>query len=261
MGWPNNFVQGVYDSNNDLVGIDDGAGGTITLSSTFSTSGIPIIYAGGTAINLTAAGVLSGITALPTTYGWCWIWLPSSAVQSGVAGLHLANLISTTGGTVYQNLYVSGDHTIPTALGVLVGTNAPVAQFATNRVLFKKQIKANSIGVNGGIRTTEKWAFGGTAGTKDLSLAFGPGAQATVQQSAATVGNAELIRTVINRGVANKQIVTRFNSNGVSSSLAASASYYGTQDTSVDFNFEFSGLIANAADFIVLEAFIIEHFF
>ncbi len=260
MGWPNNFVQGVYDSSGNVIGIDGGAGGTITLSSTFSISGIPIIYAGGTAINLTAVGALSGITALPTTYGWCWIWLPAAAVQSGVGGLYLANLSSTTGGTVYQNLYVSGDHTIPTALGVLVGTATPVAQTATNRGMFSKQIKANSIGVNGGIRTTEKWSFGGTAGTKDLSLNFGS-AYVGIQQSAATVGNAELVRSVINRGVSNKQIVTRYNSNGVSSSLATSASYYTSQDTSVDFNLTFTAQIANAADFIVLEAFIIETFF
>ena len=260
MGWPNNYVQGVYDETGKVVGIGDGAGGAISLSSTFSICGIPIIYAGGTAINLTAAGVLSGITALPTTYGWCWIWMPAAAVQSGVNGLYLANLTSTTGGTVYQNLYVSGDHTIPTALGVLVGTDTPVAQYATGRRMFIKQIKANSLGVNGGIRTTEKWAFGGTAGTKYLSLSFGS-AYVEIQQSAATVGNAELIRSVINRGVANKQIVTRFNSNGVSSSLAASASYYASQDTTVDFDLTFTAQIANAADFIVLEAFIIETFF
>lgn len=126
--------------------------------------------------------------------------------------------------------------------------------------MFSKQIKANSIGVNGGIRTTEKWAFGGTAGTKDLNLNFGS-AYVGSQQSAATVGNAELVRSVINRGVSNKQIVTRYNSNGVSSSLAASASYYTSQDTSVDFNLTLTAQIANAADFIVLEAFIIETFF
>ena len=36
MGWPNNFVQGVYNSDNELVGVDDGAGGQIGLASTFT---------------------------------------------------------------------------------------------------------------------------------------------------------------------------------------------------------------------------------
>ena len=36
MGWPNNYVQGVYDSSGKVVGVEDGAGGQIGLAASYT---------------------------------------------------------------------------------------------------------------------------------------------------------------------------------------------------------------------------------
>ena len=45
MGWPNNYVQGVYNSDNELVGVEDGDGGAIRFSLRYTT-GVPLITPG-----------------------------------------------------------------------------------------------------------------------------------------------------------------------------------------------------------------------
>lgn len=251
----NNNINANYslDANGNVIGLQN-----INFDTLIGQSGIPCIIPGGTGITLSAAGALSGIATLPTTYGWCWVHLPTTALASGTGGMYLANLTSATGGTVYQNKYAQydGSPTIPTALGVLVGNNTPVSQAITPLTLFSKKIAANAMGLNGAIKTIEKWAFGGTLGTKDCVIqSSDANMYVSVQAAAATVGNVELARSVHNRGVANKQLQTRFNSAGVATGLTASSSFYGALNTAVDWELNLRGQLANASDFIVLEGY------
>ena len=45
MGWPNNFVQGVYNALGSLIGVSDGAGGQIGLTPTYTWATKPLASA------------------------------------------------------------------------------------------------------------------------------------------------------------------------------------------------------------------------
>jgi hypothetical protein len=96
MGWPNNYVQGVYNSGNELVGIDDGAGGSIGLARTYTWATKPLAsdYIGTAFISDIGIG------------GSYWIsngavWKPLNGyvviAESAVAGTaHTGTLVDTT---------------------------------------------------------------------------------------------------------------------------------------------------------------------
>ena len=101
MGWPNNFVQGVYNSGNELVGVDDGAGGAIlfggqSLSSQTSTTlaitsdqiGVNILYTGSGA----AAWTITGGATIGATFG--------CSVENRGANGYSCVTITPTAGTI-----------------------------------------------------------------------------------------------------------------------------------------------------------------
>jgi len=100
MGWPNNFVQGVYNSNNELIAVQDGAGGQIGLAATYTWATKPLAsaYIGTAFISDIGVG------------GSYWIsngtvWKPMNGyvviAESAVAGTsHTGTLVDTTLATI-----------------------------------------------------------------------------------------------------------------------------------------------------------------
>ena len=67
MGWPNNFVQGVYNSDNELVGVEDGDGGAIRFSLRYTT-GVPVVSPGNGVIGINGKLSLGNLIAPAITF-------------------------------------------------------------------------------------------------------------------------------------------------------------------------------------------------
>jgi len=90
MGWPNNYVQGVYNALGSLIGLDDGAGGQIGLAATSTWADKPLASAYIGAMFILDIGEVNGATT-----GSYWIsngteWKPLNGrcvlYSSAVAG-------------------------------------------------------------------------------------------------------------------------------------------------------------------------------
>jgi len=89
MGWPNNFVQGVYNSTGNVVGISDGAGGAKYLENIVTSSYVPVGLVGlnGTTDAVDAGGILT-CQAMPRLFSEGWVRLPAGMVSGRGAGYH-----------------------------------------------------------------------------------------------------------------------------------------------------------------------------
>lgn len=210
-------------------------------------SGIPLILpSSGT---LSAAGALSGITALAAIYPSCWMFFPANAIATvSAAGMYFVQMSSTTAGTVFQNiLTAAGTALTPfipatsalipctTASNYATGTGANVAAAILN-------LPANSMGANGRVRLTGSFSNNNSAGAKIGQLGFG----------ATTIGGANnttnviqpVMHDIINRGVTNSQqtiAATGYIASATAITLAAN-------DTTTALSLQFFLQVATATD-------------
>ena len=99
MGWPNNYVQGVYNSSNELVAVQDGTGGQIGLAATYTWATKPLASA---YIGTAFISDISGGTYWVSN-GTVWKPLNGYVViaESAVAGTsHTGTLVDTTLATI-----------------------------------------------------------------------------------------------------------------------------------------------------------------
>lgn len=129
---------------------------TIPTTEEFIDTAVPaILPSSGT---VAANGQITLSTALPLTYsGGCWLYLPATALASGISGMYYAVFSSTTVGTVYTNYGDPAVGFIPTIpSGILtpaVGTGVAYTQTtAADISVMSKLLPGNYLGANGTLR-------------------------------------------------------------------------------------------------------------
>ncbi len=196
-------------------------------------------------------GTITLGTALPVIYTSAWVRLPAGAVVGGLAGLYYVVFSSTTVGQVYTAFVdpaLEFVPTIPTTLVAAVGSNAAYTQAtATDINLATVRIVGQTLGENGTLAFNALTSNNNSGGIKTASVKFGATTVATVDLTT-TLTN-ETAKRVTNRGVGNKQLVHNVSTGGTSTTAITQSSI----DTFSDVLLTFTGKIATATDYLVLE--------
>lgn len=240
-------------------GISLSTGGvTVPVAYVLKQSAVPVILApnGTVATN----GTITLGTALPTTYsGGAWVRLPAGAVSGGLAGLYWTVFSSTTVGAVKTNFVdVATAFTPYIPSGTLVaetGSNAAYTQTSASDItLANITVAGGLMGPNGALRVSPKSSWANNANAKTVKVLLSNFAVASY--SVPSTLTSSPILDVRNRGSQSLQIgfATATDRN-----FGVVAAYsYGAIDTGANQPLTFTGQLAVATDYIVLEGFTVE---
>lgn len=167
-------------------------------------SHIPFIFASSGSMGNN--GALSGLTSLVNTYPNAYIFLPANAIASGsAAGWYYCTMSSATAGTVFNNVYTTGQPTIPasptafatTGPGAFTGVSAAtVAQAYT--------MPAGTMGARDTVRISYRASTTNTAANKTVTSRFG--GSTTESSVVTTIASSSEIIDVSNRDSLSVQI-------------------------------------------------------
>lgn len=228
--------------------------GNITFIPPGGQSAIPVVLApNGT---IATNGIVTLGTALPAIYANAWVYFPANAVVGGAAGLYFTQFTSTTAGQVTTS-YVSAASaftpTIPSTVVNAVGSNAAYTQTTASALtLANVTIPAGAVGANGQIYIIPIWTHNSSVGAKVDAITLSSTSVYSLSNTTNTIESHPVV--IQNRGVLNSQLST--SANGLSS--GATTAIYSTVDLSVNQSLKFTGNIATATDYIVLEGFSVE---
>lgn len=202
-------------------------------------------------------GALTLGTALSVIYANCYLHFPANAISAGsAAGLYYVVMSSTTVGTIYNNLYTSGDPTAPAVPTPFVTTGPGAYTGATTEITLRSYtIPAGLMRANSAIRNAWRGGWNNSAGSKTQRVKLG--ATATyLLAGTTTVGNA-IMQIMQNRGQLAKQVeITDDNAGGVPWRTASTgAMSITTINTANATTVSFTGTMAVATDYILCEAF------
>ncbi len=228
----------------------DGSDGLFSTSPDSLGSGIAFVLVPSGNITNTSGAVTSG-TAFDYVIGPSFTFFPLSALSaSSPSGWYYTNWTSTTVGTVYSNMYLSGVPQIPAHPSAIVTTVGAYTQ-STGLDIFgpSYEIPANALGPNGFIEWNRVMNNNSNANSKSYTMYFGgvnfQGYAQTTNRYAAAQG------TIKNRGRTNVQIAASaaYGDNGNASSLPRlSANTDNVQALS------FGLQIAAATDYAIIES-------
>lgn len=224
-----------------------------------AASGIPFIIAPtGTMGN---NGAITLGTALATTYALAYIYLPAGALFTGSgAGWYFCQMSSTTVGVVYQNMYISGAPTIPSAPVAWVSTGPGAYTGVTGGITGPQiTIPAGLLGPNGALRLSQLDSMNASANAKALSAFIG--ATSIWAATLSTTGQFGFasISTIYNRGAQNSNVTLAIGTPAGTGTAGAANNF-----TSINFAvaqvLSFNLNTGTATDLIVIESFLIEVF-
>lgn len=202
-------------------------------------------------------GALTGLTALPATYsGGCYIYLPAGAIATGVpaaAAWYFAIMSSTTAGTVYNNVYTSGQPILWTAsTATAFSTTGPGAFTGVSTAVTGPSftVLANTMGPNGVLELAAVYGCSGTTSSKTVAIKLGSATIYTQATTTAANVAALALLTCQNQGATNAQVSNQTGSVGFS----ATGQTYSTQDTTTNLTLALSGTKV-AADNLIFDAF------
>lgn len=232
------------------------------LITAFGTTSTATALLASTASDITHTSTVLLGYALPTNYTpGVWVYLPAGAVVGGAAGFYWCTPFGTTDlngalqvTTAYQATMTVPS--IPTGYSNARGGNTYYSAPLTAQTLRSATVPGGSMGSNGAIRTTARWAFANTTNSKTTTHALG-GAAFGQNTNASTLSFVEQ-QSVFNRGVQTNQLggwngyQASFNGSSAASFLNISV------NTANDLAATVTGSLANAADYMVLEACSIE---
>jgi len=253
------LVQGVASSAGYINQIANPSGTPTFLTSLYAQCGVPmLLQSSGTVGN---NGALTLTSATDITYSNCYMTFPQGALfTNSPAGQYFTQMSSHTVGVVYNNQYISGIPTIPTAAQlvpiVATGPGAYIQPTGVLNSLVNFTFPGNVVGNNGAIRTLDTWAFINNTNSRGMSSAIG--ANNITGPTVTTALSSQQVQHVLrNRGLPTLQV--NFGSGGTG--IATSGSPVGliaidtTQPQTVSYN-----AILNTAstDWVVLEGFSFE---
>lgn len=199
-------------------------------------------------------GAITLTTALPLTYAKCYLYLPANAISAGsAAGWYYAEMAGTTTGIVYNNPYLSGRPSIPSANTAFVTTGPGAYTQTTGSDLpsLRFTIPANALGLYGGLEYFSSIVVNNTAGTKTLKGFFG--STAFMILTAANNTWADVVGGFSNSGQA---AVQRQLTQDFSLGLVGGASYSpttGAIDSTAAQVASITLKLATATDYIILQ--------
>lgn len=198
-------------------------------------------------------GALSALTALPVTYsGGCFMYFPAGAALPQGAGWYWTIMSSTTAGTVYNNVYSSGDPKLASpgdaVAGTAISSGATSYTQTTAAVLYGPSftLPGGSLGPNGKLSIDHGWQVPNNANAKLGYCDVGATSSST---SLASIASRSVIRRFLNM---NSQARNKLM-NGWST-LDGTYSH-GTVNTATDQTVKFGHRIDVATDYMVLETY------
>lgn len=247
--------------------------GQLKLGSTFQSNaleevalmgaGLPVILpSNGT---VATDGTITLATALTTTYGDAWIYLPAGAVVGGAAGLYFTRFTSTTVGQVFtlyanpSNIDFAAYNPVLLELPLVnaVGSNSAYTQTTATEInLLRNTIPGGLLGLSGQVDVRLLITTPSNANAKTPRVVFG----STTIHSANitnTVCN-NISKDIVNRSSDRRQVCTALAALGHGASTAAPV--YASEITSEDVVMRFTGQLAVATDFLVYEYVILTAF-
>jgi len=195
-------------------------------------------------------GALTLGTALPEIIPASYQYFPAGAVYSGsTAGMYFVEMSSTTLGTIYNNVYVSGEAGVPLVKTAIVATGPGAYTQATTAItLLTLPVYGGLLGNGGAIVTRQSWSCINNANAKSVHFYFGT--EEINGGSLASHSSVHYSNTVTNTGYTNVQRATPLVSDIVGFDLDTSFTLY--EDTSVDFNLTYTAVLSTATDYIIL---------
>jgi hypothetical protein len=232
---------------------------TAALTTTTATATLASTASGTGPFN-TANFIGFGLPANYTT--GVWVYLPAGAVVGGSAGFYFA--VPFSPGSVNGMLQVTTAYqatlttpSIPVGYSNAVGGNATYsAPTSTNLTMGSVVLPGGAMGLNGSLRASAKWSMVNNANNKPTyhflaAQTFG----ANTNASTLTFGEQQ---TVTNRGSLSSQL-NGWNGYQLSYSANPTALWtYGAINTAVNQTVSVTGSLANAADYIILEGYMLE---
>lgn len=202
-------------------------------------------------------GAITLGTALAAIYPSSYVFLPAAAISAGsAAGWYYCAFSSTTVGQVFNNTYTSGMPAIP-ASPTAFATTGPGAYtgVTTQQNMVQISVPGNTLGPNGTLRYQANWSALNNADAKTVGVAYGSGA--LFSTGLASLGFGAIKKSFQNRGVTNSQ-VSDAGSGGFGSGTGAAAPVYTAVDSTAAQLLSFTGLLATATDYVVLESVLVE---
>lgn len=203
-------------------------------------SAVPVILPSSGSSN--ATGQITLTTALPyQPSGTVGLYLPAGVVTAGSQG---------TGAAVYQVIFSSTSVCQIQGTGIVTANGAYTQTTAADLTLVAATVPGGAMGANGALRIFSQSTVNNSAGTKTPKIFHGSQLLATT--SLTTVTGATLLWLTRNRGAQNLQTFI------VPIQSANNGSQYATIDTSVNQLVTFTGQLAAATDYIILENYLVE---
>jgi len=213
----------------------------------------PMIYAGsGTMGN---NGALSAVPTLTRTYPRAYMYFPANVIGAAVpAGWYYVQMSSATAGTVYNNVYTTGNVSFPVSPTAFVSTGAGafVNAVSTSIAGFNFNLPGGSLGNNGTLRMQGFVVANNTASLKTFEPFFD--SSLTGQYTLTNAQWFSFNTPVKNMGEQTRQASPRQNTGGEGMGVGTNSDlgtmYTHDLTTSKNFNFKYN--IAATTDFIVL---------
>ena len=218
-------------------------------------SGIPVGIAPSGSFGNNGAWT-SGTNLGTTFYPNLYLYFPPGALYaSSSGGVYFVQMTSLTAGTVFGNMYISGDPIVPAAPTALVCTGPGAYTQTTSSVNLQWcNIPANLLQGNGRLKIDTLWTNNNSAGAKNFKLLWGGiGFQNTEAETTNT--SHEFTNYLTNRGIPKAQ-VGFFNS--ISESVAGGGIVYPVVDTTIQNSLSIQARIAVATDWMIIESFAVE---
>jgi hypothetical protein len=208
------------------------------------------VYSNGIWLRFAGVGVnASGGGPASSGLYWC---VMNTTTQGQAYALNTINITTTvpiTDGTSAFTPYTPTADQLNGLLPVTAGSH--VASTATQLTLANVTVAANTMGMNGGIRSFENYSTNSTVGTKVARVTLGGSVIGpTLSQTTSTGGTHGIL--VRNRGVDNSQI------SGLSNNNAASSQTFTTIDTAAEQALLWQVTIATATDWMILQGATVE---
>lgn len=224
----------------DLAGNEVGA-----MPYALAQTAVPVVLPSSGSSN--ASGQITHTTALPyQPSGVVYIYLPAGVVTAGSAG---------TAAGLYPAIYSSQTVCQIQGTGIVTANGAYTQTTGVDLTLATAMVPGGAMGANGALRTVPLFSTPSTATTKTMNLKFG-GAGAWSNAAATTLSHSTL-NVIRNRGAQNSQV--SFSATTVAG-VGASGGATNTIaiDTSANQPLTFTGQLATATDYIILEGYTVE---
>jgi hypothetical protein len=214
----------------------------------------PMIYIGG-GFTINNNGAFTLTTALTRSYLHSYMYFDANRIAAGVpAGWYYVTMSSTSAGTIFNNVYTSGNATIPTTPVPFVTTGAGAGSNPLSTAItgFNFNLAGGSLGINGILKHEGLVISPGGASVKDLTVHLD--ANTVSQYGMTSIQHYAFSTPIRNMGIQTRQCTPRQNTAGLSAGgfNTADTNMVLVNDLSVDRSFNFRFNVAATTDYIVL---------